>query len=827
MKSTISKMLIVAAAAAASSTIARAEDISYPSDGVMTFSNGTEYTEVGDEWGEKHESAETSLKVSVTGAGNTITGINKEANPWRNVTLTGAGYLTMIRNGQWSIGLSDNPGSTKDFEGTLHIQHLNYCQTYFGIDSNKLSFEKGSIVLEAGSGNYVYFSNYAPERKIGDLSTAGDHPERITVEKKNNGTLYIGYLNKNSTFGGRFVNSGSTPFDIVKVGTGTWTLNGEVDITNGTFTVESGAVVFDCAVSNSVAVGASGMIGGTGTIGGAVVATSGAKLLFDADNVLTFTGDADLSGFIVDATGCTAGNEYPVAKGTSSLPGVSAEHSALGWMTEARDGNVYLVNRMTVISANVTLDADADWSATPVTVADNVTIDLNGHSLSVAGITFGTGVTFVNNGAEKSRLYAGINGADKSWLLGLNLAANIMPVFVGAAIEIPQTFVPAGGIGFKNTSGEQYLYNASCNNGLAFLGGGKIIEQWKDWNFGAGKTCTVTVEGDDNTFTFNDDNWSTEPGAFTTTPFVGSGTLTIVSSASGMPAAPVVGAKGLGNSGFSGRIILKPAANYSSGNGYGIKFEDDNNIADGLSNGSVSLLWDGEGKVHFSLRSQNGGTPPTYNIGNLITEGSHPENIVLSAQIAPAYAVIKTGWDNADGAFAGTVTNFNKETEKPINIEKHGTGTWKLTGTIANGGTFTVAAGGVEFCNGLANVTSLTVASGASALFAGDMGSNPISLASGSTLKLDASNEGDDVPVVNGNLDLTGVSIYVSQGTYVPSKTEPRELLRVAGMLTGFDRNDVTTDIDVDGWAFRVVDNGDGTKSIVHKRRIGMGVIIR
>jgi autotransporter-associated beta strand protein len=152
----------------------------------------------------------------------------------------------------------------------------------------------------------------------------------------------------------------------------------------------------------------------------------------------------------------------------------------------------------------------------------------------------------------------------------------------------------------------------------------------------------------------------------------------------------------------------------------------------------------------------------------------------------------------------------------PIAIEKHGSGTWTLTGTVANGGTFTVAAGGVEFRNGLANVSSLTVASGASALFAGDMGSNPVSFASGSTLKLDASNEGDDVPVVNGNLDLTGVSVYVSQGTYVPSKTEPRELLRVAGALTGFDRNSVSTDIAESGWAFRVVDNGDGTKSIVH-----------
>lgn len=593
---------------------------------------------------------------------------------------------------------------------------------------------------------------------------------------------------------------------------------------DGKLIVDGANAVVECT---NLVVGAGGAIGGSGTIHGAIGGTYGAKLLFSEDEVLTFDADADISGLMVDATGCAAGNEYLVAKGTTSLPGVSAAQSAQGWMTKAKNGNVYLVNSMTVIDSDITLDADADWSATPVTVADNVTIDLNGHSLSVAGITFGTGVTFVNNGSEKSRLYAGLSGADKTWLLGLNLAASIMPVFVGAAVEIPQTFVPAGGIGFKNTSGEQYLYNASCNNGLAFLGGGKIIEQWKDWNFGAGKTCTVTVEGDDNTFTFNNDNWSTEPGAFTTTPFVGSGTLTIVSSASGMPAAPVVGAKGLGNSGFSGKIILKPASNYSNDNGYGIKFEDDNNIADGLANGTVSLLWDGEGKAHFSLRSQNGSTPPTYNIGNLVTEGVHPENIVLSAQITPAYAVLKTGWENEDGVFAGTITNFNKETEKPINIEKHGTGTWKLTGTVANGGTFTVAEGGVEFRNGLANATSLTVASGASALFAGDMGANPISFASGSTLKLDASNEGDDVPVVNADLDLTGVSIYVSQGTYVPSKTTPRELLRVTGTLTGFDRSRVETDIEAAGWAFRVVDNGDGTKSLVHKRRAEMRIVLR
>ena len=838
MKSNIKEMLIVAAVAAASSTTVIAEDISYPSDGVMTFSGGTSYSEVGNDWGVKHESAETSLKVSVSGTGNTITGINAEANPWRNVTLTGDGYLTMIRNGQWSIGLSDNPGSTKDFEGTLHIQHLNYCQTYFGIDSNKLSFEKGAIVLEAGNGNRVYFSNYAAVRKIGDLSTAGDHPERITVEKKFGGTLYIGYRNQNSTFGGRFENSIGydgkvVPFDIVKVGTGTWTLNGEVNITNGTLTVESGAVVFNCTVTNAVSVGANGTISGNGTIYGAVSATSGAKLLFDADNVLTFTSAANLAGFTVDATGCTSENEYLVAKGTASLPGVSAAHSAQGWMTTAKDGNVYLVNRMNVIDSSVTLEADADWTVTPVTVADNVTIKLNGHNLSVAGITLGSGVTFVNNGAEKSRIYAGLNGADKSWLLGLNLAENIIPVFCGAAIEIPNTYVPAGGIGFKNTSGTQIVWSESCANGLAVLGDTNLKEPGngaQNWNkvSDAASQFTVTIEGVNNIFTTDGGRYSSGINEFSKTPFIGDGEFILVSNE---PESnfEVFGA-GRNGSNFTGTLVLRTKSSLKKRNSQiGAALDASTTrvvISNDMSERTIANT--------FSLYTPSAWTKYSFSYGMIETAGEHPEIVALfmdypvnDVHYDTSDMTLNIGGSNLSGAFAGDITNCVDSVVRNWDINKVGTGVWTLTGTVANGGTFTVAAGGVEFCNGLANVTSLTVASGASVLFAGDMGPNPIAFASGSTLKLDASNEGDDVPVVNGDLDLTGVSIYVSQGTYVPSKTTPRELLRVTGTLTGFDRNRIGTDILADGWAFRVVDNGDGTKSIVHGRQSGFRVSIR
>ena len=105
--------------------------------------------------------------------------------------------------------------------------------------------------------------------------------------------------------------------------------------------------------------------------------------------------------------------------------------------------------------------------------------------------------------------------------------------------------------------------------------------------------------------------------------------------------------------------------------------------------------------------------------------------------------------------------------------------------------------------------------------------SSALSFASGSTLRLDASSEGDDVPVVTGDFDLTGLNLYVTKGeTYTPSKT-PRELLRVTGTLTGFDKNSVGTDIDAADWSFRLVKNIDGSTSIVHQCRKGFAVIFR
>ena len=837
MKTTLQLSIFTAVATVFAAVSAETIDFTTP----LVFSGNTEITESETSgW-----ITEQDFAVSVTGIGNVLNGRSGEANPWRRVYLTGDGYLTMTRNGQWSIGFNADNGGTTNFYGTLHIVHQGWGNpVYFGTGKGVLSMANAKIILQpwaTSASMEVYMSNYQSDTRFGDLSTAGDYSSSVVVRHKvNNATLRVGYRNENSTFAGSFLPNENNTYNLDKVGTGIWTLQGPVSI-NGTFSVSEGTVILDGnTVSCAMTVASGASIRGTGTISGAVSAASGAKLLYSAEEVLTFTDAANLNGFIVDATGCDASQEYLVAKGTLSLPGVSAAQSALGWMTEAKNGNVYLVNRMMTITSDVVLDADADWSGNVVSVADNVTIDLNGHSLSVAGIALGTGATFVNNGAGKSRLYAGFNGAEKSWVLDMNLGSNIMPVFVGVAITIPQSYVPEGGIGFKNTSGTQYIRPGNCANGLAFLGNATLTEEWTTWNSPA-LACTVIVESEDNSFQFNNQNGATEPPGFRDARFVGSGNLSIIGCTTSA-VAPIVGNKDTIYDGFSGMIRLVPASTFANSMGMGARFEDDNNMSKAFTNGTISLVWDGANEVLFTLRTQNWGTPPTYNIGNLVTEGEHPENIVLRPRFTGGNGThikdytLKVGWKNEDGVFAGSITNEYYQgvdnevafdgTEN-INIEKHGTGTWKLTGTVANGGTFAVATGGVEFRNGLANVTSLTVASGASVLFAGDMGSNPIVLASGSTLKLDASNEGGNVPVVNGSLDLTGVNVYVSQGTYVPSKTTPRELLRVTGTLTGFNRGNVGTDIVEQGWAFRAVDNGDGTKSIVHQKRAGFAVIIR
>lgn len=708
MKANSKAMVISIASIAAAAALADTVLTSYPADNNLVFSGGTDITEDGAEWGQYHD----TLNVNVTGTGNFLHGINSEANPWRNVNLTGDGYLTINRNAQWSIAFGGS--TTTNFYGTLHLANIS-AVVYFGMNGRGArSFENGSIVLEAGDWDQsIFFSDNGDSRHIGDISTTGQNASRLTLRPKNGGTVYVGYLNKNSTFGGNISRDGNFSYSLVKVGTGTWTVDGNVDIL-GTLTAQEGTLILNGTVSSAVAVGANGTLGGSGTISGTVSGTSGAKLAFTESDALTFTGNADLSSIGLDVDGLDTTTTYTVAKGTTSLPGLTMAQQAQGWIVKVVGGNVVLENASTTIDENLPLTEDTDWTGGLHTLAAGVTVDLNGHNLRVAGVALGAGASFVNNGAGKSYLYIGANGSDKTWVYAANLPATIVPVFTGSSVEIPSDFVPAGGIGFADSATVQSVATDNCANGLYFLG--NALVRGNEWQ----TSCSfpVTVEDEGNVMTISGANWVTYE-AFVGTPFYGSGTLKLTTDWAG--ANLTIGSKEHANSGFFGRVVLDRGT-MGVAHTYNIRLEDDNNPGDNsFKNGTVALNNDADADACFKLVSQNWGTNPTYDLAALETSGTHPERVILIANRndwnASKFSTVKIGRaDGAtgDGVFAGAISNDNASAASRIFLEKHGTGTWTLSGLVSPGGTLAVEAGAVNLAGAtVSDVEGISVAGGA------------------------------------------------------------------------------------------------------------------
>ena len=807
----------------------------------LAFLGNAAIAEAGDEW----TTQGTSLAVSITGTGNTLHGGDLEAHCWRNLTLTGDGYLTMQRNGQWSIGFS---GNTAGFSGTLHIKHVGYSQTYFGIGLDDLSFENGTIILEAGDGNNVYFSNYAPVRKIGNLSTAGDNPEKITVRKKNAGVLHVGYLNNDSTFGGQFEVEGvNNPFDVVKEGSGTWTLSGAIS-GEGTLSVDGGEVNFAGATFGSVsglAVGSNGRIIGTSTIpatipvsfaDGATVSGSltfksaptiagTAKLVpeFSGSTVSKLTFDyasPSLAAFAVEAETIpvvAAGTEFVIAEGpvSSSIIAPTLGTTAIdaGWEVRTEENQVILTSTKLPpldVSGEFSLSDDYDYSTGTINVADGAVIDLCGHTLKVGEITFAGAARFTNSAATVANLVAGCEGNDKSWLwttAGLTLDAGVRAVITGAAVEVPADFVPAGGIGFKDTTGTtaQFVSYESCVNGVAFLGNANVTEPLKSWQNG---TFTVSVYGANNVFVFNADNTYSRDGTFANKVLSGDGTLTLRPNA-GIQTAYALGNENIDNSAFTGTLILEYGTNFTMP----IEFcHPSNKPNKHYPNATVSLCGKDDGSLsQYVLASVNGSSTANFCFDSLVTEGDNAANVSLfTSCTSSGGTVLRIGCNgNGGGVFAGTFTNYDGTVEKPYSIEKNGTNVWTLTGTVANGGAFNVNEGTVCFNSGLSNVSKLTVASGATAGFCGNMGAaSAMNLAAGSKALLDVGaaaraggNSTDWVPVVDGDLDLSGVGVVVKQGSWTGNRS--RDLLRVTGTLT-VDLAQIETDLDTQHFKFQV-----------------------
>ena len=811
----------------------------------LAFLGNAAIAEAGDEW----TTQGTSLAVSITGTGNTLHGGDLEAHCWRNLTLTGDGYLTMQRNGQWSIGFS---GNTAGFSGTLHIKQgsISWVSDYFGIGTGDLSFANGTIVLEPSLPNNeytVFFSNNQFERHIGDLQTSGDYAAKARFKDKNNATVSVGFLNNDSAFAGNLMRDDAAVPNIVKVGTGSWTLSGQI-ANEGSFTVDGGEVNFAEATFGSVsglAVGSNGRIIGTSTIpatipvsfadgatvSGSLTFKSAPTIAGTAKLVPEFSGSTaskltfdyaspSLAAFAVEAETIpvvAAGTEFVIAEGPAEssivAPTLGATAVAAGWEVRAEDNQVVLTSTKLPpldISGNYSLSDDYDYSTGTINVADGAVIDLCGHTLKVGEITFDGSVRFTNSAASTANLEAGYEGNDKSWLwtkADLTLDSGVRAVIVGAAVEIPNTFVPAGGIGFADTTGEtsQPVYSESCAYGVAFLGNANVTEPFKSWQSG---TFGIAIYGTNNVFVFNADNTGSRDGTFANKPLSGDGTLTLRPN-DGIRTAYALGNENVDNSAFIGTLILEYGANSS----WPIAFSHPSNKPNKhYPNATVALCGkDAGSESKYVLASVNGSSTANFCFGSLVTAGDNAENVSIHTSCTSSGGVVlRVGCDgNGGGDFSGSFTNYEGEVQKPFAIEKNGTNVWTLTGTVANGGAFNVNEGTVCFNSGLVNVSKLTVESGATVGFCGNMGAaTALDLKSGSTVLLDvgaAAREGGNsttwVPVVNGDLDLSNVDIIVNKGDWAGNRS--RDILRVTGSLT-LDLSKITTDLDTQHYKFEV-----------------------
>ena len=826
----------------------------------LAFLGNAAIAEAGDEW----TTQGTSLAVSITGTGNTLHGGDAEAHCWRNLTLTGDGYLTMQRNGQWSIGFS---GVTKDFSGTLHLKqgNISWVSDYFGIGTGDLSFANGTIVLEPSLPNNeytVFFSNNKFERHIGDLQTSGDYAAKARFKDKNNATVSVGFLNNDSAFDGNLLRDGGAVPNFVKVGTGTWTLSGTI-ANEGTFSVNGGSANFAGATFDSIsglAVGSDGRITGTSTIPATLPVTLGdgaavsGSLTFEAApttagtaklvpefsgaiaSLLTFDYESpSLAAFVVEAETIpvvAAGTEFVIAEGpagsTIVAPAIGASATDAGWEVRAEGNQVILTSTSLpplYVSGVFSLTDDYDYSTGTINVDDGAVIDLCGHTLKVGAITFAGSACFTNSAASTANLEAGYEGTDKSWLWSnadLTLASAVRAVIVGEAVEIPDSFVPAGGIGFKDTVGEQFLSPASCANGLAFLGGAALKEPSGTWAF-ITPTFPVLVEGNGNTFSFDNTTAAWEQStAFKMTPFSGSGELTFTAF-SGSRGRIAIGNKDVNNTAFSGTIRISS---------HPVSIWDDSNSSDrGFRNGTVVLANDADADMQCLMDSGNWSSPIYCNIGSLVAEGDHANRVSLAPVRQAGGVHLTVGRDGiGGGTFAGSFVNVNGNDVANYDIEKLGTGTWTLTGTVANGGAFNVASGEVDFENGVDNVTTLTVANGAKALLKKTVSAGALSLASGSTLVL-AADDPDNIPYYEGSLSLSGITVEVRMGAFTGGSS--RDLLRVNGTISGFDVANVNV---VPGeafmfdnpkkYTFEVVDAGEGCQVLKYVPKRGLAVIV-
>ncbi len=277
-------------------------------------------------------------EIEVTGKNNTfVSTVNAAYCEFLRFTkLTGDGELriTGSRTFEAADKVDAITSDWSEFEGTIIIDGVDMFIWY----GNNRDFKKTTFRLDNWSIYARATDTTGNEYHIGDICTPfASRSSTVKVDKQQYGragaTFYVGYLNNDSTYAGDLTGA----LNFTKVGTGSWTLAGNITIAAGNvMTVNDGRlnVMLTADANSAFLVNSDGTLGGSGAINGSLTVngtvapgTNTAETLTVAGTT-TFNSGAKLAATIGTdgASSClalTASDEVSLANLKFQIPDVS------------------------------------------------------------------------------------------------------------------------------------------------------------------------------------------------------------------------------------------------------------------------------------------------------------------------------------------------------------------------------------------------------------------------------------------------------------------------------------------------------------------------
>lgn len=689
---------------------------------------------------------EFNMPATVTvGSQQTMTG---NWSGTQEVTVNGTSNHLWSLSGTWT----NFTGSIKMGTGNVRIR-LN------GGSSNSM-FGSPNVAVDLGGGSSQFMNRNGGTMEIGSIESTGASTVLSGTQTGTAATTYqIGGKNTDATFAGSIVN-GSGANNIIKVGTGTWTVSGASTYT-GTTTVSQGALLVDGSLGNTaVTVSSGALLGGDGTIGASVTANAGAILspgtIPFTGATLNITGGLALNGNTIycDMSNSPAGANDKISVGGSlALTGTQYFQFLLlqGTLTEGTYDLITATGSSATgvsLTHNLPTDSRQTFALARSSAGSNpskvwLTVTGNPATLTWTGTTSGSWDTATANnwtGATPNTFY---NNDD---VLLNDTAANRNVVLTGTLA--PRTAVLTTALGYnlsgtgslggnasitKNGTGTLTLSNTTANpfTGGLTLNQGTIALANDTLNANGLGTGPVTLNGGilsmyDNVNTYSSFNAALVVPTGATARINADQRVDVYGTLSGGGTlnfyVPYVRTTLFSNwSAFTGTINVltdSSGGDFRIGSSYSYP---------GFPNALVALT-DKVWSYYDGILAEGAGT--TISIGAL---SGTSQSVLQGGPTGGRALTYRIGSKNTDATFAGTISERNTSTA--TNYTKTGTGTWTLTGTgLWNGGTV-IEQGNLKLTGNFACAGATQIQSSASLrIEGGSFTTESIALATGATL---------------------------------------------------------------------------------------------